>query len=494
MIAAGLTLLRVAGLVLTPLSLHPDEAQYWTWSRTLDWGYFSKPPLVAWAIAATTAAFGNDPWAVRLSAPFLHLGAATALFMLGRRLYGDAGGWWAGVSWLLIPGVWLSSALITTDALLLPIWSLALFTTWRWTESRHWNWALATGVLIGAGALAKYAMFFFPACLALAALWLAPVRRAVLSTQTLGAGGAAALVVAPNVWWNVTHDFETLTHTAANANLSGDLFNPDQLLAFIGDQFAVAGVLAVALVMVLVAFARERIALDDRARFLIAFAAPPLLFMIAQALISRAHGNWAAVAYPAVIVLVAGIFAGTRLLRWGNIAHGVLFTFFMMLALMPEAAYRTPLIGRGIENGLKRMNAWDDTADAVAGLARTAAGAGAPYSAILADHRHMYCELAYQWRDARDLPPLRMYVLRGVAGNQAEAAAPMTADVGARVLVAHMSPRYEKFVARDFASFRTIERTEIPLGPRKTRALAFSEASGFQPATRTPEYLLEVGD
>jgi hypothetical protein len=340
--------------------------------------------------------------------------------------------------------------------------------------------------------LAKYAMFFFPACLALAALWIPAMRRAVVSPQALLALAAAALLVAPNVWWNATHDFETLQHTAANANLGGDLFNVDELFAFIGDQFAVAGVLAVAFILALAGFARG--ARDDRTRFLIAFAAPPLLFMIAQALISRAHGNWAAVAYPAAIVLVAGRLTDAPLLRWGNAAHAALFALFMALALMPDAAHRAPLIGRGIENGLKRMNAWDDTAEAIAGRARSAADAGAPYSAILVDHRHMYCELAYHWRDARDLPPLRMYVLRGAPGNQAEAAAPMTADMGARVLVAHMSPRYEKFVAGDFATFRTIERTEIPLGPRRTRALAFSEASGFQPVARTPAFLEEVGD
>lgn len=493
-VAGALTLLRVIALAVSPLGLHPDEAQYWTWSRSLDWGYFSKPPLVAWAIAATTALFGNDPWAVRLAAPLLHFAAAVALFALGRRLYGEAAGWWAGVSWLLIPGVALSSALITTDALLLPLWSAALLAAWRWTETRSWRWALATGALIGVGILAKYAMFFFPLCLLIAGVWIAPARRVVLSPQLIGAGAVAALVIAPNVWWNATHDFETVAHTAANADWRGDLFNVDQLLAFIGDQFAIAGVLAAALVMVLVRIARGHAAFDDRARFLLTFVAPPLLFMIVQALISRAHGNWAAVAYPAAIVLIAGAFTGTRLLRWGNVAHAVLFAVLTTLTLAGDAAYRTPVIGRGIENALKRMSAWEETADLVAGLARSAEAAGAPYSAILVDHRHMYCEFAYHWRDAPDLPPLRMYVLRGAPGNQAEATAPMTSQVDARVLVVHMSPRYEKFVAGDFATFRTISRTEVPLGPRKTRALALSEASGFQPTVRTPAYLMEVGD
>ena len=493
LVVAALTLLRVAGLLLTPLGLHPDEAQYWTWSRTIAWGYYSKPPLVAWAIAATTALFGDEAWAVRLTAPFAHAGAALALYVLGRRMYGAAAGFWAGVSWLLIPGVWLSSALTTTDAILLPIWSIALLATWRWVETRAWRWALIAGALVGLGALAKYSMLFFPLCAALAAVWSPRARRALWSIQALGAGATAALVLAPNIAWNAAHDFETLAHTAANANWRGDLLNFDQLAAFLGDQFAVGGALAIGLGAVVVELARGRWPLDDRARILLAFVGPPLIIIIAQALISRAHGNWAASAYPAAIVLIAGRFAGDRLLRWANWAHAALFTIFLGLAVAPEAGFRAPLLGRGIENGLKRMNAWDKTAEAVAAQARAAAAAGHPYSAILVDHRHMYCELLYQLRDARDLPPIRMYVLRGAPGNQAEAAAPMTAALGGHVLVAHMSPRYEKFVAGDFARFRTYARIETPVGPRKSRAIAFSEASGFQPVARTPAFLARVG-
>jgi 4-amino-4-deoxy-L-arabinose transferase-like glycosyltransferase len=491
---AGLTVLRVVGLMMTPLGLHPDEAQYWSWSRAIDWGYFSKPPLVAWTIAATTALFGDAAWAVRLAAPFAHAGGALALYALGRRMYGPAAGWWAGASWLLIPGVWLSSALITTDALLLPLWSGALLTAWRWIETRDWRWALATGLLVGVGALAKYAMLYFPPCLAIAAALSPATRRAVLSWPSALAAAAAALVLAGNLAWNASHDFETVAHTAANAAWGGNLLNIDELGAFLADQFAVAGVIAVLLVAALWRLARGDAAFDARARFLVAFIAPPLLVIVAQALVSRAHGNWAAAAYPAAMVLVAGLFADSRWLARGNALQAGLYAIFFALAMNPAAAYRAPLLGRGIENGLKRMNAWPETAAAVARRARAAAAAGAPYTAVLVDHRHMFNELAYQWRDAADLPPLRMYVLRGAAGNQAEAAAPMTANVGAHVLIVHMSPRYEHFVAGDFARFVTTERIEIALGPRKRRALAFSEASGFRPVPRTPEFIEDVGD
>ncbi len=86
-LAAGLTLARIAAIFLSPLELYPDEAQYWLWSRVLQWGYASKPPLIAAFIRLTTVASDGEAW-VRLSAPLSHGAAMLALYRAGRRLYG----------------------------------------------------------------------------------------------------------------------------------------------------------------------------------------------------------------------------------------------------------------------------------------------------------------------------------------------------------------------------------------------------------------------
>ena len=70
-LVAVLTELRVALLVLTPLQLYPDEAQYWYWSLHPAFGYYAKPPVVAWLIALTTGLFGDSELAVRLAAPLV---------------------------------------------------------------------------------------------------------------------------------------------------------------------------------------------------------------------------------------------------------------------------------------------------------------------------------------------------------------------------------------------------------------------------------------
>ena len=70
LITVALTIVRLVTLFASPLELYPDEAQYWLWSRTLDFGYYSKPPLIAWIIAASTTVFGDGEWAIRLFSNF----------------------------------------------------------------------------------------------------------------------------------------------------------------------------------------------------------------------------------------------------------------------------------------------------------------------------------------------------------------------------------------------------------------------------------------
>src|SRR3954468_11713165 len=83
----AITGLRVLWIALQPADLYPDEAQYWIWSQQLAFGYYSKPPLVAWLIALTTGLFGDSEFAIRLSAPLLHAAAAVFVYGIGARLY-----------------------------------------------------------------------------------------------------------------------------------------------------------------------------------------------------------------------------------------------------------------------------------------------------------------------------------------------------------------------------------------------------------------------
>ncbi|MCB1460735.1 MAG: glycosyltransferase family 39 protein, partial [Nitratireductor sp.] len=54
---------RIVSLWFNNTELFFDEAQYWAWGKEPAFGYFSKPPLLAWIIGLVTAIFGNSEFA-----------------------------------------------------------------------------------------------------------------------------------------------------------------------------------------------------------------------------------------------------------------------------------------------------------------------------------------------------------------------------------------------------------------------------------------------
>src|SRR6266568_5721919 len=83
---ATITAARLIWLAVQSAGLYPDEAQYWFWAQHPAFGYYSKPPLVAWLIALTTAAFGDSEFAIRLAAPLLHAATAGIVYAIASRL------------------------------------------------------------------------------------------------------------------------------------------------------------------------------------------------------------------------------------------------------------------------------------------------------------------------------------------------------------------------------------------------------------------------
>ena len=84
---AILTLIRLAGLSFSNVDLFFDEAQYWAWSREPAFGYFSKPPLLAWTIALAERVCGGSEACVRAPAPLFYFGTSLQVYATARALY-----------------------------------------------------------------------------------------------------------------------------------------------------------------------------------------------------------------------------------------------------------------------------------------------------------------------------------------------------------------------------------------------------------------------
>lgn len=483
-----LALVRVSALFATPLELYPDEAQYWVWSRELAWGYYSKPPMVAWLIAASTSAGGDGEAWIRLPATLAHALAPLALFAAGAALYDRWTGFWAAVLYSLMPGVQLSAGVMTTDAPLLlflccAVWAYARLFASAGRQAARVVAAAAFGAALGLAFLSKYAALYALAGAAFHAA-ASSEARGMWSWRALGAAAAGfALIAAPNLAWNASHGFSTVAHTAANANWAEtDRFNFDELLSFVGAQLGVFGPIPFVLLLILpVALrARGRLAREDVA--LLCLAASPLAVVAVQAFISRANANWAVAAYAPGCVLVAAWLVRRRargLLAATVMTQGALAAVVLAAAVSPALTTRL-----GLDNSVKRARGWAAMSAAVAERA-----AAERWSAVTTDDRFLFNALAYYARDLwgrPGAPPLRMWVREAQPQNQAEAEAPLTPPLGGRVLHVSLTPAYRAEAAGDFGAWRALGEIVVRLDPERTREAAVFEGSGYGRAPRDP--------
>lgn len=494
----GLLLIRLALVVFSPMELYADEAQYWRWGQNLEWGYYSKPPMIAWVIHVSTALFGDAEWAIRLGAPIFHGVAAFFLFLLSRRLFGSLAGLFTVITYLVMPGIVLSSGVISTDGVLFPFWSLALYLLWRLREDDlGWFGVFILGLAIGSGLLSKYAMIYFMIGIALTGLVDLSTRRALLSLKGAIVALIATALVAPHLAWNLANEFQTVSHTVDNANLGGQLFNLDHLPRFLGDQMGVFGPVAFVALIVGLAFIRPRGELADigdaahaqrtKETWLACFIVPVLLIIAFQAVLSRAHANWAATAYPAASVWLGGFLIRMPSWRPAFWAGITLQTFVAVLAT--TLAFGPPswsaAIGR--DNDFKRVRGWEDFSQQMEREIERLQP-----TAILLDEREIWHGLDYYLRDTRDTP---MMVWRYNEGPKSfSEGLDLNQFDQSRVLVASYHSNLRPRIQADFETWTPEGLIGVDLGHRSNgcplrRELRLYIASGFSPLERDAEWV-----
>jgi 4-amino-4-deoxy-L-arabinose transferase-like glycosyltransferase len=464
----ALTAMRLLWLAALPTDLYPDEAQYWLWSRHLAFGYYSKPPLVAWLIALSTAFFGNSELAIRLSAPLLHAFAALFVYGIGSRLYDHRVGCWSALAYFTLPGVSLSSFIMSTDAVLLPCWTAALYAFIRAREDGRIGWWVVAGIAMGAGLLAKYAMaYFFLSGFAFVLFYRSERRH----LRGFAAASAVALLVAfPNLWWNWRNGFASFGAVEKNAELGGTLFHPLAFLSFLGSQFAVFGPLFFSLLLWLLARPRELA--DSRSRLLVAFTLPTLLVVLAVSLASRAHANWAAPAYVAATVLVVG-----TALEWGwrSFVPVSIALHLVSVVLIFGGAELVPAFGINLParyDPLHRLEGWHALGERVGRVLAQHKG-----YRLLADDREALAALVYYVHphpfDAVHWDPMRR------VRNEWELKNDLSRYPGRNFLVVSMHHLVSE-MRPDFAAITPLGHLVIPIGPGLERRYSLYLARDFR--------------
>jgi 4-amino-4-deoxy-L-arabinose transferase-like glycosyltransferase len=300
-IISGITLWRVITLHFDNTDLFVDEAQYWLWSQNIDFGYYSKPPMIAWIIRAMTEISGSTSifW-IRLCGPLVHMATALVLMKTAKRFVGAEVEGWTGVTYITLPGVALSSVFFSTDVVLLFFLAVALLAYFGLTRQRSIGRALLMGIAVGCAFLSKYAILFVVPG-GLIALMLMP--SASIAWRDFFISAAAAVAVAsPNLWWNVMHDATTVKHTTSIAHWSAPGIDLRHGIEFFAAQFGVVGPI-VFLAILWAVYRAIRGNSNAFEKLLIWLSVPVILLITFQAVVAKAYANWAVTAYVAGTIL-----------------------------------------------------------------------------------------------------------------------------------------------------------------------------------------------
>ena len=359
--------------------LSGDEAYYWDWGRQLDWGYYSKPPLIGWLMGLVGRITGNSELAIRLTALFLGMGTLIAIQKLAAEMFGPRVAFLAVLLVLLTPANAALSLFLTIDAPLLLTWTLALVFFWRAAqEPNAWSRWLALGLVIGIGCLSKQMMLAFPALMIAFALVSPEDRGLVRNPRLWIASILGALFMTPVLWWNQQNGWITVEHTKHHFDAGTVSWSKwlGRTLEFPGVQALLySPVTWIAMLIVLWLGVKNWKIMRRSERFLLIFCAPALAAFCVLALRQRINPNWPAVFYVPLFVLAAAwmdgqlpvarwrgwrrwsVRAGAIITRWGIATRRRAWPFTCRANRAPIATRRPVSRNRSTKCGRARRNA-----------------------------------------------------------------------------------------------------------------------------------------
>ncbi len=310
----ALAFFRYYYIITGPLELSTDEAHYWEWARRLDLSYYSKGPMIAWLIAASTWVMGNSVLAVRFLAPLFLTLSSILVYSLTLDLFpGDKNAQTkactAGLLLHLTPLFSAYGVVMTIDSPFVFFWTLSLYLFWKAIKAsgisanrtQLQTWVLL-GISVGLGLLTKYTMAFFYLCTLLFFIFSKEDRIWFRKKGPYLALIVSLLVFSPVLIWNSGHDWVTFRHTAGQAHIAERFrISFKNFFEFIGSQIGVISPLV--FFMMIYGAIKNSLSVDrsrvtrHASRFLFWFWFPVLAFFLLKSLQGKVQANWAMFGY-----------------------------------------------------------------------------------------------------------------------------------------------------------------------------------------------------
>ncbi|MBJ7448854.1 MAG: glycosyltransferase family 39 protein [Parachlamydiales bacterium] len=312
------------------IKLSPDESQYWVWSKSLSYGYYSKPPGIAWQIALTTFLFGDTEWGVRCGALLLSIGSCFALYRLALLSNLSAKtAFWAAIIFSFSPLGFFGSLAATTDGGLTLFWILSLCElapALKKGKPEFWK----VGLWIGLGALFKWSSYI---------LWIFVLGLLYFHKKwrdkEIWTGLAISIIgLIPSYAWNATHDFATFRHVfnqmqggQPGAKASGNFFE------FLGSQIGLLSPLYFGLLV----FGLIALLFNKKMRGAVQtwgwLSCILMVFYLGFSLFFKVQSNWMIFAYPTIAIVIA--WYAQDIQKWLWSATGLSVFIVLILLLIP---------------------------------------------------------------------------------------------------------------------------------------------------------------
>lgn len=322
------------------ISLDPDEAQYWTWSQNLDFGFYSKPPGVAWQIWLGCKLFGQNELGVRFFSVVFSMLTSFAIYLLAFCMGGTGRlAFWSALILAFSPIGLMGTFAATTDVGFILFWTLTLCPlVWALYKQKAPNYYLV-GSFILMASLFKWPIFILWPLILFACLVYRP-----LYNKSIWAGiGISLLGFAPSIFWNMSNEWATFKHVFTQS-AKGSTSRPN-FWDFFGAQFGVLSPIFFILFLLSLVEVLKKKWRAQRPLLFCAFVSAFILGMfLVMSLFKKIQANWALYAYPSATVLIAwyaldALSKGDRWLRRGLALSIMMVSVMVSIPFLQKQSY-----------------------------------------------------------------------------------------------------------------------------------------------------------
>ena len=329
----ALLLIKVYAVYYTEFDLFGDEAQYWLWSKNLDFGYYSKPPLLSWLLALYTKLFGNSFESIKLFSSLVYCFSAFGIYFVCRNInLNKSVSLSCSLFFLVMPAVSVSSFIVSTDVVLILFWTMVIGVFIKIQKSYGFINYILLGIVLGLAFLSKYAAIYFFPCFLVYIYFDKSFRQSIKKNffRWLIFAVIFFLVISPNLIWNIKNGWLTIGHTANNANLANLDINFFRGVFFLLSQIVMIG----PLLFIGFFLNYKKFRFDSINIFLLSFSLPIILIVLLESVLVRANANWAALGLISLYILFfRHVFNQNKMIAGLDFILNFIFGFFLFIVI-----------------------------------------------------------------------------------------------------------------------------------------------------------------